>query len=1108
MSLSTNTTYRVLVEKLGAANPSQFVGNEGELFYDPSVPSIYLSDGSTAGGVEIAGGGGGSQWTTTGNGIYYDGGNLSIGTNVVGSGSTVLFVEGDARITGILTIGTASITLDPNTNTIVADSFVVSDSSINGGSPLVSVDSATYRGFSAFVNRFWGDDPSINQIVIYKSFWEDGYNSDYETRPICWNSTTDTDSDDFGVGGLLHSPYVCFVNVYGAYQEPNENMDKSPIAIADLQKFVKKFVDKVFYTTDSYFVDDIEVAVQNFYDNIEELKATLPPLYENFEFNLGDDTNYIDDGGNDQYDSGNYINSRDLSGNNNEDIPYGDGTNVLNDYFGSGSHHKTFYQDSIWGMMIYDAQVDSVWYSGGIGADGYGNKQSEVLIGSSENTIYPRYAANKVYSNNYTLTLSDAGRFIYAYDNFLTIPYNADAPFPVGTEIKIITRNLASMIQVNGGSTSLYVNGSDSGGSYSIPKRSIASLVKVEEELWNLEVINDTFRYCCYNNITTNSHPNIIGFYATHNFFAGYYAGRYNTTGGYNNFLGYFAGYNNTTGNKNNFFGSGAGYNNTIGCFNNFLGGGSGYSNIDGCDNNFFGNFAGYSNTSGSDNFFAGKCAGFSNTSGCRNIFVGCSAGTFNTTGSHNNFLGHRTGIYNTTGSYNNFFGLQAGRCNTTGNHNNFFGNAAGIFNDTGCHNFIVGCDAGQFNTTGSFNNFFGPRAGSNNSEGCYNNFFGRYAGYNSCNSCHNIFIGRSAGYQTTGNNNFFAGKYVGYSNTLGTSNFIVGYEAGRYNSTGCFNNFFGPRAGYYNTCGNNNTFIGAYAGYDNTEGSSNNFFGYFAGRNNTTGNHNTFIGLNAGYSNVTGCYNNFIGLCAGYNNTFGCYNNFFGSCAGYSNTVGLYNNFFGDETGRFNQTGCHNNFFGKHAGYNNISGSNNAFFGYQSGFSNTTGDSNVFIGWNAGLCNTIGSSNNFLGNESGANTDTGNYNNFFGKRSGLSNVSGYSNNFFGSFVGISTSASNKVIIGSGYDASNLFDSVDTDKDMQFAVGLRTDTNDSKYWIVGNENFDVGIGTTNPTSKLQVGGDVKVGIDTSQGVILTDENGVAWRLYVNTNGTLGTSLVV
>jgi hypothetical protein len=54
----------------------------------------------------------------------------------------------------------------------------------------------------------------------------------------------------------------------------------------------------------------------------------------------------------------------------------------------------------------------------------------------------------------------------------------------------------------------------------------------------------------------------------------------------------------------------------------------------------------------------------------------------------------------------------------------------------------------------------------------------------------------------------------------------------------------------------------------------------------------------------------------------------------------------------------------------------------------------------------------------------------------------------------------------------------------------------------------VGIGTTNPTEKLQVvGGDIRVGVNTSQGVILTSANGTKFRLLVSDSGVLSTVLV-
>ena len=59
--------------------------------------------------------------------------------------------------------------------------------------------------------------------------------------------------------------------------------------------------------------------------------------------------------------------------------------------------------------------------------------------------------------------------------------------------------------------------------------------------------------------------------------------------------------------------------------------------------------------------------------------------------------------------------------------------------------------------------------------------------------------------------------------------------------------------------------------------------------------------------------------------------------------------------------------------------------------------------------------------------------------------------------------------------------------------------------ITINSGTNVGIGTTIPVSKLEVqGGDIKVGVNTSQGLILTSPNGTKYRLIVNDAGSLST----
>ena len=53
----SNKTYVAFVDKQGGTTASSYIGNEGELFYDPTTTTLRVSDGSTPGGIAVNSGG-------------------------------------------------------------------------------------------------------------------------------------------------------------------------------------------------------------------------------------------------------------------------------------------------------------------------------------------------------------------------------------------------------------------------------------------------------------------------------------------------------------------------------------------------------------------------------------------------------------------------------------------------------------------------------------------------------------------------------------------------------------------------------------------------------------------------------------------------------------------------------------------------------------------------------------------------------------------------------------------------------------------------------------------------------------------------------------------
>lgn len=138
-----------------------------------------------------------------------------------------------------------------------------------------------------------------------------------------------------------------------------------------------------------------------------------------------------------------------------------------------------------------------------------------------------------------------------------------------------------------------------------------------------------------------------------------------------------------------------------------------------------------------------------------------------------------------------------------------------------------------------------------------------------------------------------------------------------------------------------------------------------------------------------------------------------------------------------------------------------------------------------------------------------------------LSGISSYSNTSgiatYSNIAGIATYALNSgistnVIGGVGSLSQLSVSGVATFTSGPLFIGTDTSTGtsgqliqiDSGAYVSGS----IGIGTTNPTSKLSVvGGDISVGVGTAHGIILTSPNGTQYRLIVDDSGNLSTVTV-
>ena len=300
-------------------------------------------------------------------------------------------------------------------------------------------------------------------------------------------------------------------------------------------------------------------------------------------------------------------------------------------------------------------------------------------------------------------------------------------------------------------------------------------------------------------------------------------------------------------------------------------------------ENNAFGYNCLTGNTTGVLNAAFGSTTMELNTTGNFNSAFGNWSLRFNTSGSENVGLGYRSLEATTTGGFNTACGARSLRGNSTGTNNTALGSLADVASGALTNATAIGANAlaTQSNTLvlGSINGVNGATADVNVGIGTSTpaaklDVIGRAL-------INGLTVGRGLGIDSTT-------TVVGVraSPTVGSEpleNVIMGYEA--MNSNGAYgcaavgykalqvtsgggdhNSAFGYQSLTSNTNGFWNCASGAFALTNNTTGDLNNAVGYNALAGNSNGNGNTAVGHRALQSNASGNYNTAVGYRADVN--------------------------------------------------------------------------------------------------------------------------------------------------------------------------------------------------------------------------------------------------
>ena len=171
-------------------------------------------------------------------------------------------------------------------------------------------------------------------------------------------------------------------------------------------------------------------------------------------------------------------------------IPYGGGNVQGEDGAFGGADYVTVYDQSIFAMIAFGANVNSVYYNGEMGADSEGVKDVEVLFGINGGAQDSTGVSQRmIYDGEYTIIPTDAGKHIYNPNgnNSIYIPPETTANFPIGTAITFVSANdnptWISCWDTN--ATQVWGAGFNTTSPWwAIPPNSMGTMIKVAPEKW------------------------------------------------------------------------------------------------------------------------------------------------------------------------------------------------------------------------------------------------------------------------------------------------------------------------------------------------------------------------------------------------------------------------------------------------------------------------------------------------------------------------------------------------------------------------------------------------------------------------------------------------